>query len=76
MLRFILLTRFVMNGTIKRLNEKGFGFITPDDGSQDLFFHSSALVDVSFDQLREGDKVTFDAEQSDKGPRAANVRRA
>jgi len=65
-----------MNGVIKRLNEKGFGFITPDDGSQDLFFHSSGLVDVSFDQLREGDKVTFEAEQSDKGPRATNVARA
>jgi len=65
-----------MNGTIKRLNaEKGFGFITPDGGDKDVFFHSSSLVGVTFDQLKEGDKVTFDTEESDKGPRATNVNR-
>jgi cold shock protein len=65
-----------MTGIIKRLQtEKGFGFITPDGGAKDVFFHSSSLVDVSFDQLHEGDKVTFDTEESDKGPRAANVHR-
>ena len=65
-----------MTGVIKRIqSEKGFGFITPDGGAKDVFFHSSSLVDVSFDQLREGDKVTFDTEESDKGPRAANVHR-
>ena len=65
-----------MTGTIKRLTDKGFGFITPDGESQDVFFHSSALVDVSYAELRTGDKVSFDMEDSPKGPRAANVRRA
>ncbi len=65
-----------MHGEIKRLTDKGFGFITPDGESKDVFFHSSALVDVTYDQLRVGDKVTFDTEDSEKGPRAANVRRA
>lgn len=65
-----------MTGVIKRIqSEKGFGFITPDGGAKDVFFHSSSLVDVSFDQLREGDKVTFETEESEKGPRATNVRR-
>ena len=65
-----------MTGIIKRLTDKGFGFITPDGGAKDVFFHSSALVDVSYDQLRLDDKVTFEVEDSEKGPRAANVRRA
>ncbi len=65
-----------MSGAIKRLTDKGFGFITPDDGGKDVFFHSSALVDLVFDELREGDKVTFETEDSDKGPRAVNVQRA
>lgn len=65
-----------MTGAIKRLTDKGFGFITPDDQGKDLFFHSSALVDVTFDELRINDKVSFDTEESDKGPRATNVRRA
>lgn len=65
-----------MTGTIKRLTEKGFGFIARDGEEKDLFFHSSALIDVSYDQLQEGDTVTFDVEDSDKGPRATNVRRA
>jgi CspA family cold shock protein len=64
-----------MNGEIKRLTDKGFGFITPEGQSQDVFFHMSALQDLSFDQLRVGDKVTFETEDSPKGPRAANVRR-
>jgi len=65
-----------MTGTIKRLqSEKGFGFITPDGGDKDVFFHSSSLVGVTFDQLHEGDKVTFETEQSEKGPRATNVTR-
>ncbi len=66
-----------MTGIIKRINsEKGFGFITPDGGDKDVFFHSSALVGVSFAELREGEKVSFDTEPSEKGPRAANVKRA
>lgn len=65
-----------MNGTIKRLTDKGFGFIAVEGEEKDLFFHSSALVDVTFEELREGDAVSFDTEDSDKGPRAANVQRA
>ncbi|MFA4936986.1 MAG: cold shock domain-containing protein [Patescibacteria group bacterium] len=64
-----------MNGTIKRLTDKSFGFITPDGEDKDLFFHSSALVGVTFEELHVGDKVTFDTEESDKGPRAAKVSR-
>ena len=65
-----------MTGIIKRLNtEKGFGFITPDGGDKDVFFHSSSLVGVTFVELHEGDKVSFETEQSEKGPRATNVKR-
>jgi CspA family cold shock protein len=64
-----------MNGIIKRLTDKGFGFIAPEDNSKDVFFHSEALVDVTFDELRVDDKVTFETEQSEKGPRAVGVRR-
>ncbi|MFH1711642.1 MAG: cold shock domain-containing protein [Patescibacteria group bacterium] len=65
-----------MNGTIKRLTDRGFGFIAPEGEDKDLFFHSTALVDVAFEELQEGDAVTFDTEDSDKGPRAINVKRA
>ena len=61
-------------GTVKWFNpDKGFGFITPDDGSKDLFVHQSAISGDGFRSLDEGDNVTFDTEDSDKGPRAANV---
>ncbi len=65
-----------MTGTIKRLTDKGFGFIAVEGEEKDLFFHSSALIDVTFDELREGDEVTFETEDSEKGPRAMNVQRA
>ena len=65
-----------MMGSIKRLTDKGFGFITPEGADKDVFFHTSALVDVSFDELRVGDMVSFETEESEKGPRAVNVRRA
>lgn len=65
-----------MTGTIKRLTEKGFGFIAQEGAEKDLFFHSSALVGVGYDELQEGDAVTFEVEDSDKGPRAKNVARA
>ncbi|MEK7644241.1 MAG: cold shock domain-containing protein [Patescibacteria group bacterium] len=65
-----------MKGTIKTLvAEKHFGFITPGDGSKDVFFHETGLNGVQFSELRAGDMVTFEVEQSDKGPRAANVTR-
>lgn len=65
-----------MNGSISRLTDKGFGFITPEGGDKDIFFHSSALEGVSFEELNEGDNVTFESEPSDRGPRAINVKRA
>jgi len=65
-----------MNGTIKTLTDRGFGFITPEGEEKDVFFHSSALSGVEFDELNIGDSVTFDIEDSDKGPRAVNVSKA
>jgi len=66
-----------MNGTIKRLTDKGFGFISSDENpGKDVFFHSSALKGVEFPELHEGDAVTFETEDSEKGPRAINVSRA
>ncbi len=64
-----------MNGTIKSLIvDKNFGFITPEDGGKDVFFHASGLTGgVEFNQLHVGDKTSFEVEQSDKGPRAINV---
>lgn len=63
-----------MQGTIKRLMaDKNFGFIGPNDGSKDVFFHASGLQGVSFTQLNVGDAVSFEVEQSEKGPRAVNV---
>ena len=62
-------------GTVKWFNdEKGFGFITPDDGSKDLFVHQSAIATDGFRTLAEGAKVTFESEDGDKGPRAEQVR--
>ncbi len=65
-----------MTGTIKRLTEKGFGFITGEGLQKDLFFHSNSLVGVTFDELKEGDTVSFETEQSPKGLNAVNVQRA
>lgn len=65
-----------MTGTIKKLTDKGFGFIAQADGSKDLFFHSNSLVGVRFDELHEGDAVTYDTEESPKGLNATNVKRA
>lgn len=59
-------------GTIKRLTEKGFGFIDTGTG-QDLFFHMSNLEGVRYDDLREGQRVTFTEGRGPKGPRAENV---
>lgn len=59
-------------GTIKRLTDKGFGFIDTGSGS-DMFFHHSAVEGVAYDDLREGQQVTFTAGEGPKGPRAENV---
>ena len=64
------------NGTIKRLvSEKGFGFIAAGDGNE-YFFHQSACTGVRFDDLREGQAVTFEKGQGPKGARAENVKLA
>ncbi|OGG93496.1 cold-shock protein [Candidatus Kaiserbacteria bacterium RIFOXYD1_FULL_47_14] len=63
-------------GTVIKKNEKGFGFIKvagEPDGSKDLFFHSNELKNISFDELQEGDKVSFEVGDSPKGPNAVNV---
>lgn len=64
-----------MNGVVKKKTEKGFGFITPEGQDKDLFFHSNSLVGVTFNDLQEGDNVTFDTEESPKGLNAVNVQR-
>ncbi len=62
-------------GTVKWFNsEKGYGFIAPDDGSADLFAHFSAITGSGFKELRDDQKVEFDAEQGPKGMQAANIR--
>ena len=60
-------------GTIKRLTDKGYGFIARLDDQKDLFFHSSSLSDAIFNDLREGQQVTFTVGQGPKGPCAENV---
>jgi cold shock protein len=61
-------------GTVKWFSdEKGFGFITPDEGTKDLFVHQSGIVGEGYKSLSEGAKVSYDSESGDKGPRAVNV---
>lgn len=62
-------------GTVKWFNaEKGFGFITPDDGGVDIFAHYSALQTQGYKSLDEGQRVEFEIEQGPKGPQAENIR--
>jgi CspA family cold shock protein len=63
-------------GVIVRVNDRGFGFIKKDGADKDLFFHANELVDVAFNDLREGDKVTFEVTEGQKGPQASKVSRA
>lgn len=64
-----------MKVTIKTLTQKGFGFISREGETKDLFFHSKELNGVTFDELKVGDVVTFEVMQGEKGPAATNVSR-
>ena len=65
-----------VSGTIKRIvSDKGFGFVAASDGTE-YFFHNSAVSGARFDELREGQSVTFEKGQGPKGPRAENLRPA
>ncbi len=65
-----------MEGVIKKITDKGYGFISIEGEDKDLFFHSNELEGVSLEELREGDKVSFEKADSPKGPNATKVRRA
>ncbi|MBI1957238.1 MAG: cold shock domain-containing protein [Candidatus Niyogibacteria bacterium] len=65
-----------MQGIIKKKTERGFGFISREGEAKDLFFHSKDLNGVTYEELNEGDTVTFDVTQGEKGPAAINVSRA
>ncbi|MEX2054126.1 MAG: cold shock domain-containing protein [Candidatus Colwellbacteria bacterium] len=65
----------MVEGTIARLTDRGFGFIAREGEEKDLFFHSNELQGVEFDDLKEGDKVTFEVADGPKGPNATKVSR-
>lgn len=66
-----------MNGKIARVTDRGFGFITPEDGDKDVFFHARSLDEgLMYDDLKEGDAVTFEMEEGPKGPSAVDVKKA
>lgn len=66
----------MQTGKIARLTDRGFGFIAIEGEEKDLFFHANELVDVEFNDLKEGDEVTFEISEGPKGPAASQVRRA
>ena len=66
----------MQEGIIARLTDKGFGFIKRENESKDLFFHSNELLNVKYEELHEGDKVTFEVADSPKGPNAVKVSKA
>lgn len=63
----------MQQGTIKTLTDKGFGFLTREGETKDLFFHSSKLKNCRYDELKKGDVLEFEVEQGDKGPFADNI---
>jgi len=65
-----------MKGKVKTKTDKGFGFISRDGEEKDLFFHSTDLSGVTFDELQEGAEVTFEVVEGDRGPAAKNVKLA
>lgn len=66
----------MQTGKIARLMDKGFGFISREGEEKDLFFHATELVDTDFNSLNEGDEVTFEVENGEKGPNAVKVQKA
>ncbi len=66
----------MQNGTIARIMDKGFGFISREGEDKDLFFHANEVTGTDFNDLREGDSVTFEVVDGPKGPSATNVARA
>jgi len=65
-----------LTSTVKWFNDqKGFGFIAPDDGSPDVFVHQSAILATGFRSLSEGDRIEFSVQQGSKGPAATNVKK-
>ena len=65
----------MQKGTIARIMDKGFGFISVEGNDKDLFFHANELQDVNFDDLKEGDTVEFEVVNGEKGPSAVKVTR-
>ena len=65
-----------MQGTIKTLTDRGFGFISRAGETKDLFFHSKDLNGITFEELKVGDTLTFEVSEGQKGPAAVNVSRA
>ena len=65
-----------MQGTIKKLTDKNFGFISQEGSDKDLFFHANEPDGVEFNELQEGDAVTFEVTESPKGPAATQVKKA
>jgi len=65
-----------MNGTIKKLTDKNFGFISAEGQDKDLFFHANELQGVAFNELHEGDAVTFEVSDTPKGPAAVKISKA
>lgn len=63
-------------GTVARLTDRGFGFITREGEEKDLFFHANELKDVEFNDLREGDELTFELADGQKGQNAVNISKA
>jgi cold shock protein len=76
-IRFSIKVGYMATGTVKWFNDsKGYGFITPDDGSEDLFAHFSAIQMNGFKTLKEGQKVSFEVTQGPKGKQASNIQAA
>jgi cold shock protein len=65
-----------MTGTVKRIMEKGFGFIEVEGQEKDVFFHANEVLDEAFNTLQEGDTVTFELEDTPRGPQAVKVAKA